>query len=405
MDLIVTGTADAIVMVEAGANGVSEAEVLDALELAHEEIKKLVARCEELRRRSASPRGSSGAQSTRALLESIRCLARGPRRGHPGPRQERAHGGRRGSRTRCYAKSPTEATPRQSARRLRSRAFDKVEKEIIRRRIAVDKKRPTAAPPTRSGRSSRGGRLAPRARLGPLHPRRDAGPHPAHAGRDAADVQRIDGLGIEETKRFMHHYNFPPFSVGEAGFMRGPKRRDIGHGALAERALLPTFRTRRSSPTRSASSPRRSSPTARPRWPASARPRWPCMDAGVPISAPGGRHRDGSHQGGRRLRRPDRHRRRRGPPRRHGLQGRRHAEGITALQMDIKITGVTFEILTDALEQARQGAPVHPRQDDGGHRRAARSSSASARRASCRSRSTPTRSARSSARAARPSAA
>ena len=55
------------------------------------------------------------------------------------------------------------------------------------------------------------------------------------------DVQRLDGLGLEEYKRYMHHYNFPPYSVGEAGFMRGASRRDIGHGALAERALLPVI--------------------------------------------------------------------------------------------------------------------------------------------------------------------
>ena len=52
---------------------------------------------------------------------------------------------------------------------------------------------------------------------------------------------KVDNLGLQETKRFWHHYNFPPFSVGEAGFMRGPKRRDIGHGALAERALEATI--------------------------------------------------------------------------------------------------------------------------------------------------------------------
>src|SRR5665647_978265 len=55
------------------------------------------------------------------------------------------------------------------------------------------------------------------------------------------EFQRIDGLGIEDKKRYIHHYNFPPYSVGETGFMRGPKRRDIGHGALAERALLPVL--------------------------------------------------------------------------------------------------------------------------------------------------------------------
>ena len=53
------------------------------------------------------------------------------------------------------------------------------------------------------------------------------------------EEMRLDTLGLETTKRYFHHYNFPPFSVGEAGFMRGPKRRDIGHGALAERALVP----------------------------------------------------------------------------------------------------------------------------------------------------------------------
>ena len=82
------------------------------------------------------------------------------------------------------------------------------------------------------------------------------------------------------------------------------------------------------------------------------------MDAGVPIKRAGRGHRDGPDQGGRRLHRPHRHRRRRGPPRRHGLQGRRHrATGITALQMDIKITGVTFDILRDALD-AGQARPA-----------------------------------------------
>jgi polyribonucleotide nucleotidyltransferase len=69
---------------------------------------------------------------------------------------------------------------------------------------------------------------------------------------------RIDTLGLESKKYYWHHYNFPPFSVGEAGFMRGPKRRDIGHGALAERALVPVVPSGRGLPrTRSASSRRR----------------------------------------------------------------------------------------------------------------------------------------------------
>ena len=87
----------------------------------------------------------------------------------------------------------------------------------------------------------------------------------------AKEGQRIDDLSLERDRRFMHHYNFPPYSVGETGRMGSPKRRDIGHGALAQRALEadPPGR-RRTSRTRSASSPRRSSRTARRRWARSA---------------------------------------------------------------------------------------------------------------------------------------
>ena len=90
------------------------------------------------------------------------------------------------------------------------------------------------------------------------------------------EAQRIDGLGTETTKRYIHHYNFPPFSVGETGFMRGPKRRDIGHGALAERALLPMIPDEGSSPTRCGWSRRRSRATARRRWRRSAARPSPC---------------------------------------------------------------------------------------------------------------------------------
>jgi polyribonucleotide nucleotidyltransferase len=71
----------------------------------------------------------------------------------------------------------------------------------------------------------------------------------------SSDVQRIDTISPETEKRYLHHYNFPPYSTGENKFMRGPSRRDIGHGNLAERALVPVLPTRRSSRTSSASSP------------------------------------------------------------------------------------------------------------------------------------------------------
>jgi polyribonucleotide nucleotidyltransferase len=165
---------------------------------------------------------------------------------------------------------------------------------------------------------------------------------------------RLDTLGLQETKHYFHHYNFPPFSVGEAGFMRGPKRRDIGHGALAERALVPvvppvdefpyTIRVvsdiLESNGSSSMASVCGSSLSL--------------MDAGVPIKAPVagvamGLIKEGDdyivltdiagvedHLGDMDFK----------------VAGT--SEGITALQMDIKITGVTFDILRDALSQARE---------------------------------------------------
>ena len=86
--------------------------------------------------------------------------------------------------------------------------------------------------------------------------------------------QQLDTLSPENRKRYMHNYNFPPYSTGETGRVGSPKRREIGHGALAERALVPVLPTARSSRTRSGRCPRRWAPTARPRWARSA-PR-PC---------------------------------------------------------------------------------------------------------------------------------
>ena len=120
------------------------------------------------------------------------------------------------------------------------RAFAQLEKDVIRRRIAVEKRRP-------DGRGTdeirpitcEVGLDAAHPRLGPVHARPDAGPHPRSPSARTGDAQRIDTIDPETSKKYLHHYNFPPYSVGETGFMRGPKRRDIGHGALAERALLP----------------------------------------------------------------------------------------------------------------------------------------------------------------------
>ncbi|MCZ6456691.1 MAG: polyribonucleotide nucleotidyltransferase [Actinobacteria bacterium] len=165
--------------------------------------------------------------------------------------------------------------------------------------------------------------------------------------------QMLDTLGIAESKRYMHHYNFPPFSTGEAGFMRGPKRREIGHGALAEKALLPVVPTSDEFPyaLRLVSEVLASNGSSS--MASVCASSLSMMDAGVPISAPvagiamGLIHEDGEYTT------------------LTDILGAEDAMGdmdfkvagtadvITALQMDTKIQGLPSEVLRGALDQAR----------------------------------------------------
>ncbi len=204
---------------------------------------------------------------------------------------------------------------------------------------------------------------------------------------------RLDTLGLEKNRFYWHHYNFPPFSVGEAGFMRGPKRRDIGHGALAERALVPVVPTTEEFPytIRVVSDILESNGSSS--MASVCGSSLSLMQAGVPIKAPVagiamGLIKEGDdyivltdiagvedHLGDMDFK----------------VAGTE--AGITALQMDIKITGVTFDILRDALVAGARRAARHPRPDGEGHRRAERRSCRRSPRGSSRSRSIPRRSA------------
>ena len=146
------------------------------------------------------------------------------------------------------------------------RAAEAVYKDLVRKKIAVEKRRP-------DGRSAEEIRpiecevgVSPRTHGSGLFTRGQTQIMSLLTLGTAKEGQKIDDLSREQNRRFMHHYNFPPYSVGETGFMRGPKRRDIGHGALAQRSLEPILPALTSSRTRSASSRRRSSRTAPRRW-------------------------------------------------------------------------------------------------------------------------------------------
>jgi polyribonucleotide nucleotidyltransferase len=353
LDLIVAGTDEAILMVEAGAN-------LDALDIAHAEIKKLCAAMQELAEKAgkeklaveapkidegllAEIRSSHGqalvdAIATEGKLERYEAIDR--------------------VKDAVVAEHGPESGDAEADARRRSEvgaAFDAIEKDTIRKAIAVDKKRPDGRAQDEIRPIETEVDISPRVHGSALFTRGETQILSNVALGTTRMDMRLDTLGLQTTKRFWHHYNFPPFSVGEAGFMRGPKRRDIGHGALAERALAPTIPDEESFPyvIRIVSETLESNGSSS--MGSVCASSMALQAAGVPVTAPVagvamGLIKEGEdyivltdiagvedHLGDMDFK----------------VAGT--ADGITALQMDIKITGVTFDILRDALAQANEG--------------------------------------------------
>ena len=356
MDLVVTGTRDAIVMVEAGAQQVSEDIVVQALRLAHEEIQKIIDVQLELQKLAGKPKWDVPEW---VVDEGVFAEVQGQFGAAMDTATQVPDKHARQDATSDVKKAAVEAllddeSPAERATQVK-RAIAKLEKDIIRRRIAVDKVRPDGRATDEVRPISCEVGVIPRVHGSALFTRGETQALSLLTLGGTGEFQRIDGLGIEDKKRYIHHYNFPPFSVGETGFMRGPKRRDIGHGALAERALLPVIPDEVEFPytTRIVSEILESNGSSS--MASVCGSTLSLMDAGVQIKAPVagtamGLIKEGDaytvltdiagvedHLGDMDFK----------------VAGT--ADGITALQMDIKISGVTFEILTEALEQARKG--------------------------------------------------
>jgi polyribonucleotide nucleotidyltransferase len=355
LDLVVAGTADAIQMVEAGAREVDEETLLEALQIAHEEIRKLCAAQEELRRVAGRekwevPAREIDPEAVRLAETYARGLLEEATR-EPGKleRRDKVAGAKAEALTSALGDDPEPA-----ARTEFLAAVDALQKTIIRRRIAVDKLRPDGRQADQLRRVSAEVSVTPRTHGSGLFTRGETQVMTLLALGTAKEAQRIDGLGIETTKRYIHHYNFPPFSVGETGFMRGPKRRDIGHGALAERALLPMIPSEEEFPytLRLVSETLESNGSSS--MASVCGSTLALLDAGVRITRPvagiamglikeGDDHivltdiqGDEDHLGDMDFK----------------VAGTE--DGVTALQMDIKISGVTSEIMREALQQARR---------------------------------------------------
>jgi polyribonucleotide nucleotidyltransferase len=359
MDLIVSGTEEAILMVECGARFVSEAEVLDALDIAHGEIRKIAGAMRELAQKAGKPkREIEVPQVDESRVEQIRAQfgAKLDEATQVQQKLERQDAIDAVKEEVLDALAPESEEEGAVERRTEvARAFAKLEKDIIRRRIAVEKKRPDGRAQDEIRPIETEVDVAPRVHGSALFTRGETQILSSVALGTTRMDMKIDNLSLQESKRFFHHYNFPPYSVGEAGFMRGPKRRDIGHGALAERALEPTIPAEEDFPyvIRVVSETLESNGSSS--MGSVCASSMALQAAGVPVSDPVagvamGLIKEGDdyivltdiagvedHLGDMDFK----------------VAG--SAEGITALQMDIKITGVTFDILRDALEQARRG--------------------------------------------------
>lgn len=356
MHLVVAGTKDAINMVEAGANEVPEEIMLEAIMFGHEEIRRLIAFQEDIAAKVGKEKMEVVLYELDAQLEAeIRARVEGEiKRAVQVPEKLAREAAIEQLKSEVVASYEEQEADEETIKQVKEILY-KLVKEEVRRLITEEKVRPDGRKVDEIRPLSSAVGLLPRTHGSGLFTRGQTQALSVCTLGALGDVQILDGLGIEETKRFMHHYNFPPFSVGETGAMRGPGRREIGHGALGERALEPVIPSEKEFPytIRLVSEVLESNgSTSQASICAST---LAMMDAGVPIKAPVAGIAMGLVKSGE-----------------HytiltDIQGMEDhlgdmdfkvagtEKGVTALQMDIKIKGLSREILEEALQQARKG--------------------------------------------------
>ncbi|QNK54808.1 polyribonucleotide nucleotidyltransferase [Paenibacillus sp. PAMC21692] len=355
--VVVSGTKDAIMMVEAEANEVSEEVMLEAIMFGHDAIRGIVATIEELTAAAGKEKmavklhavneevnAAVRAFASERLVEAIKIAEKHARQ----EAIDAVNGDTVTHFETVYADTP------EWLGDVKEVLYDIV-KEEVRRLITHDKVRPDGRGLDEIRPIECDVSLLPRTHGSGLFTRGQTQALSICTLGAMGDVQILDGISPEETKRFMHHYNFPPFSVGEARPLRPPGRREIGHGALGERALSKVIPSETDFPytIRLVSEVLESNgSTSQASICAST---LAMMDAGVPIKAPVagiamGLIKDGEHFSIL-----------------SDIQGMEDhlgdmdfkvagtAAGVTAIQMDIKIDGIDRAILQQSLEQARQG--------------------------------------------------
>ena len=359
MHLVVSGTKDAIMMVEAGADEIPEETILDAIMFAHEEIKKIVEFIEEIVKEIGKPKMEVELYKVPEDIEkAVRDYAEEKMRAaiQTYDKMERLDNM---DAVESETKEYFEEIYPDNAKEIDNVLYT-ITKEQVRSLILDDEIRPDNRKRTEIRPIWCDTGILPRTHGSALFKRGQTQVMSVATLGTLSEAQTIDGINEQTEKRYMHHYNFPPYSVGEARPMRSPGRREIGHGALAERALIPVLPSEEEFPyaIRVVSEVLSSNGST-----SQASVCGSClalMDAGVPIKAPVAGiamgliervEEDGTSK----------------MAILSDIQGMEDflgdmdfkvagtAKGVTAIQMDIKVHGLSKEVLQNALKQAYEG--------------------------------------------------
>ena len=356
LSLTVAGTKDAVMMVEAGAKEVTEAEMLGAILFAHEEIKKIVAFISEIQAEiGKEKRPVELYHPDETLTEKVRAYAFEKVRWSLDTFDRKEREARSQQVKEETIAAFAEEYP-ESAKDIDAILYA-ITKEIVRDKIINHEIRPDGRKYTEIRPIWSEVGILPRTHGSAVFTRGQTQVMTVATLGTIGEAQILDGISPEESKRYMHQYNMPPYSVGETRMMRGPGRREIGHGALAERALEPVLPSEEEFPYCMRLVSEVISSNGSTSQASICASTLALMDAGVPIKKPVagvamGLIKDESN--GNIAIMTD-------------IQGLEDflgdmdfkvagtRDGITAIQMDIKIKGIDEQILTRALEQARQG--------------------------------------------------
>ena len=356
LDLVVAGTKNAVSMVESEANVLPESVMLDAVMFGHQQMQVAIGAIEELASAAGKPRWEWSAPSAdEALLEAVRSHAESGIREAYGVADKLERRDRIGAVRSATIEALAGELEGQWSEKAVGDAFSKLEKSIVRGSILTGEQRIDGRDPATVRDISSRVKLLPRTHGSALFTRGETQAIVTTTLGTTRDAQIVDAIEGERREPFMLHYNFPPFCVGETGRMIGPRRREIGHGRLAKRAIQAVMPNMDDFPyvVRVVSEVTESNGSSS--MASVCGTSLALMDAAVPITAPVagiamGLIKEGDsfvvlsdilgdedHLGDMDFK----------------VAGTR--DGVTALQMDIKIDGITREIMDTALVQARQG--------------------------------------------------